>query len=67
VLGLCTGQADTEGAGLASPKNYVGQGYKVAGFDLSNNILNAESVLDLTEQHYRQTGTVLITITTSLS
>ncbi len=100
---LCTGQADTEGAGLAIGKNFADQGYKAAGFDLSQNILkniieghiaftidqqpyiqgfypviqlallkrygimpssidtgaaiinidNAESVLQLTEQHYR--------------
>ncbi len=36
---LCTGQADTEGAGLAIEKNFVGKGYGAAGFDLSPEIL----------------------------
>jgi simple sugar transport system substrate-binding protein len=36
---LCTGQADTEGAGLAIAENFRGQGYRSAGFDLSPNIL----------------------------
>lgn len=36
---LCTGQADTEGAGLAIEKNYASQGYSAAGFDLSPEIL----------------------------
>lgn len=35
---LATGQADTEGAGLALEKN-AAKGYTVAGFDLSENIL----------------------------
>ena len=38
---LCTGQADTEGAGMAIGKNFAGSGYKAAGFDLSTNILNS--------------------------
>ncbi len=36
---LCTGQADTEGAGLAIAENFSGKGYRAAGFDLSPNIL----------------------------
>ncbi len=36
---LCTGQADTEGAGLAVERNLACQGYIVAGFDLSPEIL----------------------------
>lgn len=37
VLG--TGQADTEGAGLAIERNFKGGGYACAGFDLSPEIL----------------------------
>jgi simple sugar transport system substrate-binding protein len=36
---LGTGQADTEGAGLAIERHFVGKGYAAAGFDLSPNIL----------------------------
>jgi len=36
---LCTGQADTEGAGLAIEKHFKGKGYHAAGFDLSPEIL----------------------------
>ena len=36
---LCTGQSDTEGAGLAIERNFKGQNYKVAGFDLSAETL----------------------------
>jgi simple sugar transport system substrate-binding protein len=36
---LSTGQADTEGAGLALEAAFRGQGYHAAGFDLSPNIL----------------------------
>ena len=36
---LATGQADTEGAGLALAKEFAGKGYATAGFDLSPNIL----------------------------
>ncbi len=36
---LCTGQADTEGAGLAIERDFAGKGYAAAGFDLSPNIL----------------------------
>jgi len=36
---LCTGQADTEGAGLAIEKHFAGKGYAAAGFDLSPQIL----------------------------
>ena len=36
---LCTGQSDTEGAGLAIERNFKGQDYKVAGFDLSYETL----------------------------
>ena len=36
---LCTGQADTEGAGMAVEKNFAGKGFYVAGFDLSPGIL----------------------------
>jgi simple sugar transport system substrate-binding protein len=36
---LCTGQADTEGAGLAIAEDFRGKGYHSAGFDLSPNIL----------------------------
>jgi simple sugar transport system substrate-binding protein len=36
---LCTGQADTEGAGLAVEKHFGGKGYYLAGFDLSPNTL----------------------------
>jgi simple sugar transport system substrate-binding protein len=36
---VCTGQADTEGAGLAVEKNLADRGIVVAGFDLSPDIL----------------------------
>jgi len=36
---LCTGQADTEGAGLAIEKHFGSKGTTAAGFDLSPNIL----------------------------
>jgi simple sugar transport system substrate-binding protein len=36
---LCTGQADTEGTGLAIERDFAGKGYAAAGFDLSPNIL----------------------------
>lgn len=36
---LCTGQADTEGAGVAIEQHFAGQGYTAAGFDLSPKIL----------------------------
>jgi simple sugar transport system substrate-binding protein len=36
---LCTGQADTEGAGLAVERLFAGADYHVAGFDLSPGIL----------------------------
>lgn len=36
---LCTGQADTEGAGLAIERHFKNKGYVVAGFDLSSEIL----------------------------
>jgi len=36
---LCTGQADTEGAGLAIEKHFAGKGLSAAGFDLSPEIL----------------------------
>jgi simple sugar transport system substrate-binding protein len=36
---LCTGQADTEGAGLAVEKEFANQGYFVGGFDLSPQTL----------------------------
>jgi simple sugar transport system substrate-binding protein len=36
---LCTGQADTEGAGLAIEENFSNQRYVAAGFDLSPEIL----------------------------
>lgn len=36
---LCTGQADTEGAGLAIEESFSNRGYVVAGFDLSPEIL----------------------------
>lgn len=36
---LCTGQADTEGAGLAVERAFAGRGLYVAGFDLSPEIL----------------------------
>jgi simple sugar transport system substrate-binding protein len=36
---LCTGQADTEGAGLAVERYFDQDEYTVAGFDLSPNIL----------------------------
>jgi simple sugar transport system substrate-binding protein len=35
----CTGQADTEAAGLVIEQEFAGRGYGVAGFDLSNEIL----------------------------
>ena len=38
---LCTGQADTEGAGLAIGKQFAGQGYYAAGFDLCTGILQS--------------------------
>jgi simple sugar transport system substrate-binding protein len=36
---ICTGQADTEGAGRALEKHFAGKGYKAAGFDLSPETL----------------------------
>jgi simple sugar transport system substrate-binding protein len=36
---LCTGQADTEGAGLVIEKQFAGKGMSAAGFDLSPEIL----------------------------
>ncbi len=36
---LCTGQADTEGAGMAIEKHFADKGYRVAGFDLTPEIL----------------------------
>jgi simple sugar transport system substrate-binding protein len=36
---LCTGQADTEGTGLAIERDFPDQGHVVAGFDLSPDIL----------------------------
>jgi simple sugar transport system substrate-binding protein len=36
---LCTGQADTEGAGLAIERHFAGKGYAAAGFDLSPGTL----------------------------
>ena len=36
---LCTGQADTEGAGLAIGEHFKGKGYRAAGFDLTPAIL----------------------------
>jgi len=36
---LCTGQADTEAAGMAIQEHFAGKGYTTAGFDLSPNIL----------------------------
>jgi len=36
---LATGQADTEGAGLALEREFAGKGYTAAGFDLSPNTL----------------------------
>lgn len=36
---LCTGQADTEGAGLAIEQNFADEGYYTAGFDVSDKIL----------------------------
>jgi simple sugar transport system substrate-binding protein len=36
---LCTGQADTEGAGLAIEKHFAGKGLSAAGFDLSPETL----------------------------
>jgi len=40
---LCTGQADTEAAGLVLEKHYQGKGDATAGFDLSPNILRLVS------------------------
>ena len=37
---LSTGQADTEGAGIAIGTHFPGQGYRSAGFDLSPEILH---------------------------
>ncbi len=55
---LCTGQADTEGAGLAIQKGFSGKGYHAAGFDLSPNILRLvdAGVIDFTidQQPYIQ-------------
>ena len=36
---LCTGQADTEAAGVVLEKAFAGKGYVAAGFDLSPDIL----------------------------
>jgi simple sugar transport system substrate-binding protein len=41
---LCTGQADTEGAGLAIERAFPGQGFYAAGFDLSPEILRLVEV-----------------------
>jgi simple sugar transport system substrate-binding protein len=55
---FCTGQADTEGAGLAVEKYYPGMSYHVAGFDLSPNILrlikNGHIVFTIDQQPYLQ-------------
>jgi simple sugar transport system substrate-binding protein len=55
---LCTGQADTEGAGLAVERHFSGKGYHVAGFDLSPGILRLvkDGVIDFTidQQPYVQ-------------
>ncbi len=56
VLG--TGQADTEGAGLAIAENFRGKGYRTAGFDLSPNILRLidDGIIEFTidQQPYTQ-------------
>ncbi|HYW79829.1 MAG TPA: substrate-binding domain-containing protein [Thermoguttaceae bacterium] len=55
---LCTGQADTEGAGLAIAENFRGKGYRSAGFDLSPNILRLldDGIIEFTidQQPYTQ-------------
>ena len=55
---LCTGQADTEGAGLAIEKHFKGKGYRVAGFDLSPEILRlikaSEIEFSIDQQPYMQ-------------
>ena len=55
---LATGQADTEGAGVALEKQFAGKGYATAGFDLSPNILRlvAKGVIRFTidQQPYTQ-------------
>lgn len=55
---LCTGQSDTEGAGFAIERNFKDQGYKVAGFDLSDEVLRliSEGVINFTidQQPYIQ-------------
>jgi len=55
---LCTGQADTEGAGLAIAANFKDKGYRSAGFDLSPNILRLidEGIIAFTidQQPYTQ-------------
>ncbi len=55
---LATGQADTEGAGLAVERHFAGRGCYVAGFDLSANTLRLikAGVIDFTidQQPYIQ-------------
>lgn len=55
---LATGQADTEGAGLAVERHFAGRGCYVAGFDLSTNTLRLikAGVIDFTidQQPYIQ-------------
>ena len=55
---LCTGQADTEGAGLAIAESFARKKYRTAGFDLSPNILRLidEGIIEFTidQQPYTQ-------------
>jgi simple sugar transport system substrate-binding protein len=55
---LCTGQADTEGAGLAIEKNFSNLGYLAAGFDLSPEIIrlikNDHILFTIDQQPYMQ-------------
>ncbi|KKK88273.1 hypothetical protein LCGC14_2744840, partial [marine sediment metagenome] len=55
---LCTGQADTEGAGLAVEQHFADGGFYVAGFDLSPEILRMvdEGTIDfvIDQQPYMQ-------------
>lgn len=55
---LCTGQADTEGAGLAIEKYFSNKGYVAAGFDLSSEIIrlikNGHVLFTIDQQPFMQ-------------
>ncbi len=64
---LCSGQADTEGAGLALERHFKGKGYSAAGFDLSPNILRLIKAghirLTIDQQPYAQGFYPLVQLT----